>query len=173
MKNTSLILCCAGCAFVAAAGIGASKLLAAGGKIGPVWAAVTTPELPGEAAAQKLVLDTVGDFIAVRQAHPLSETQRQQITATLRAHRDDVVLQANARLKAQRLLRATILDGGDDEAVRTAARQVGTAMVEGAILRKNIASEVKPLLTVEQATAWRALLERIDDRLDVFFATQL
>lgn len=173
MKKSSLILGCAACVFVTAAGIGASKLLAAGGKIGPMWAVATAPELPGEAAAQKLVLETVGDFMAVRQAHPLSELQRQKITATLKARRDDVVLQANARLKAQRVLRAAILDGGDDEAVRAAARQVGSAMAEGAILRKAIATEVKPLLTAEQVTAWRALLERIDDRLDVFFATQL
>lgn len=175
MNKSKLVYLCTAGLCVGAIGLGAARLTAAAARPAPLalLLPVAGAQLPAEGALRELVLDSVADFAAVRREQALTVAQRDRIAAVLAAHRDDIVLQADARLRAQRALRAAIFRRADEAAVRAAADGVGRTLSDGAVLRTRILSEVLPELTPAQQAAWRALLERIDDRVDAFFATKL
>lgn len=175
MNKTKLVsLCTAGLCFGAIC-LGAARLTAAAARPVPLALLLPSagPQLPAEGALRELVVESAADFAAVRREQALSVAQRDRIAAVLAAHRDDILLQADARLRAQRALRDAIFRRADEAAVRAAADGVGRALSDGAVLRARILAAVLPELTPVQQAAWRALLERIDDRIDSFFATKL
>lgn len=119
--------------------------------------------LPGRLALGRFLFSSWQDIQQFRADNHLTDTQRDQIVAILKNHRDAIHAQAEARLAAQKALRdATLADAPSDLAIRSAATRLGNVMADGALLRSRTLAEIRPLLTPGQKAAARALLEKID-----------
>jgi Spy/CpxP family protein refolding chaperone len=81
----------------------------------------------------------------------LTQEQKREIAAILKANRDEIESVAKGMSDARRAMKeATAAEEFNEQAVRSAALQAAEQRVEYAALRAKIMSQVKPVLTPEQ-----------------------
>jgi Spy/CpxP family protein refolding chaperone len=120
------------------------------------------------------LLDSWREVRELRSEYPLSAEQKTAIKTILANYHDDIVLQLEARVKAQKALHAEVISPTSDEAsVRAAAQQLGGVIADGAVLRSKIAHEIRPLLTEEQRTALARLLSDLESRAEGLLAVTM
>ena len=110
------------------------------------------------AAVARVVANLRARFQAVHAEHPFTPAQRQQVVAVLQGHREEVRQQLTARVDSQRALRvATFAAPADEAGIRAAAARLAKVIGDGAVLRSQLAAEIRPLLTADQLAAMRRL----------------
>ncbi len=81
----------------------------------------------------------------------LTDAQRTQVRAILKAHADEILAQVRAGMDARRALHdAVLVQPPDETAIRSLGAQVGAVHADGALLFAKIRSEIWPILTAEQ-----------------------
>jgi Spy/CpxP family protein refolding chaperone len=134
-------------------------------KIAVIAALFLVVALAGAAAAQPRrgaragMRDTLADRIGVReyiQGLQLSDAQREDIKAILKAHRTDILNAREALVEARIALLREEPNGPAD---------IGAAQSRLMQLRQTIWSEIKPKLTGDQLTAVQNRLQRRVDAL--------
>lgn len=96
--------------------------------------------------------------IAQRMAAELGLTpeQRQEVRATLQAHRGEIRDLADKIQQTRQTLRqAAEAQPPDENAIRAAASQMGWLLADAAKLRASVGGEVKSKLTPEQVSQWQ------------------
>ena len=143
----------------------------------PPNAVETDPSAPlyrSKGAWLGLFLDVWHEARELRSEYPLSAEQKTAIKAVMANYHDEIVLQLEARVSAQRALHAEVNSPSSNEAsVRAAAQKLGAVIADGAVLKSKIAREVRPLLTEEQRTALTQLMTDLDSKVDSVLATKL
>ena len=122
--------------------------------------------LAGRVSAQAFRGRSHGDFpqrIFARMSHELNLTddQKSRIKDVLRSHVDEIKTQMQASSTARRALHDAVMAKPTDEnAIRTAATQLGQAQADGAVLFARIRGEIDPILTDEQKARMVSIRER-------------
>lgn len=106
-----------------------------------------------------------GGIIQGLRALDLTETQRDQLKATMDAHQAEFEAQLS-RIRTTRtaLHGAVTADTFDEAAVRQAAAEVASVEADGAVLSARVHAEVWALLTPEQQQKARALQAPMEQR---------
>jgi protein CpxP len=99
-------------------------------------------DLPGDGAAQ-------GGVHKVLRKLDLTDQQKQQIKDIVESHRQAMEQARQARAEALKAYGQAVA-AGDESSIRSAATGVGKAMADAAVLRVQVMSEVKAVLTAEQ-----------------------
>ncbi|MBL8138296.1 MAG: Spy/CpxP family protein refolding chaperone [Acidobacteria bacterium] len=95
----------------------------------------------------------------------LTDAQREQVKATMDAHKATFDAQRDKLVAAHKALNEAVTAGTFDEAtVRQKAADLAAVEADGAVLRAKVHSEVWALLTPEQQTKAKALLTERAER---------
>ena len=90
-------------------------------------------------------------FLKMIEKLALNADQEKEIASILGKHRDEIGKTIAGMVEARQGLREAIMaDVYSEGAVRQAAQRVSEQAVQAAVLRAQIANEVKPVLTAEQ-----------------------
>jgi periplasmic protein CpxP/Spy len=108
---------------------------------------------------------TTGDGTARGQIHKvlqkldLNDQQKQQIKEILESHRQAMEQARQARLEAVKAYGQAVR-AGEESSIRSSAAAVGTAMADAAMLRIQVMTAVKAVLTPEQLQKLEAMKAR-------------
>ncbi len=95
----------------------------------------------------------------------LADAQREQVKATMDAHKAEVEAQFSRSRAARKTLHGAVTAGTFDEsAVRQASADLATVEADGAVLRAKVHAEVWALLTPEQQQKAQALQAQMEQR---------
>jgi periplasmic protein CpxP/Spy len=101
-------------------------------------------------------------FARMAKALDLSDDQKSQIKAVLKAHAAEIEAQMRSSSAARRALHQAVLAQPSDEAaIRAAARELGQVQGDGAVLFARVRTEIQPILTEEQRGKLQQLRERV------------
>ncbi len=138
-----------------------------------LWAAGATdgpggrPGLCGPLA--RLVRGNIGRFMTLQSELNVTGEQRGQIRAIFQSHRSEIAPVVQKIVEKRRALRTAVLaDNPNDQAIRTAASELGQAIADAAVLASKVAGEVRPILTQEQRDRIHRFRAERDDATDVF-----
>ncbi|MBI5832363.1 MAG: periplasmic heavy metal sensor [Armatimonadetes bacterium] len=93
----------------------------------------------------------------------LTDAQKAEIKTKVATHREEIVgALGKVRDATRRLDDLTLAEPLDQEAVRSAATQLGQALGDAALVKAKVLAEIKPLLTPEQIDRLKTL--RADTR---------
>ncbi len=95
------------------------------------------------------------------QGLDLTDRQKEQIKTILVNHKTDIQSVAQETRKARQGLREAMTAGADDASLKTAYDQLSAARWNALMLRKNIAGEVKPILTPDQLAKLQKRLDKV------------
>ena len=99
----------------------------------------------------------------------LSDSQRDQVRAVLRGHKDAILVQVQALRTAHQDLRQAVSAGVFDEnAIRGKATQLGSAEGDAAVLRAQIRAEILPILNDDQKQKLETIHEGAHGKGDRF-----
>jgi Spy/CpxP family protein refolding chaperone len=144
-KIRKSVLVVAGIAVIAAAGLFAGRLSAG---------AFHREKARGD-FAQHL-------FSRMSRALDLTEDQKSRIKDVLRTHADQIKAQMQASATARRALHdAVMAQPTNEDAIRSAAAQVGQTQADGALLFARIRTEIDPILTSEQKQKIQSFQTRV------------
>jgi len=114
---------------------------------------------------QQLALPAV--LQAVSAQLDLSDEQKQEIAAILKANKDELKADIASVIEARTALFETIhADVFDEGAIRAAAKSAGDAEAELAVLRAEIVQSVRAVLTPEQQQKLQELKASLKDRIE-------
>ena len=100
------------------------------------------------------------------RAAGLTDDQKRQVAAVLKGYMPDMKAQTAAMHEArQAMIEAMTADDATEEAVREAHRKAAAAGEALAVIRFNVASDVKKLLTDEQIATLKAKKARRTERM--------
>lgn len=106
-------------------------------------------------------------FLNFRKETPLSAEQKQKVGDILKSHRKEIRAQFEKGRAARHAMQAAVKQGGaDTPATQEAAKQIGEASRERALLSALITREVRPLLTEAQKTRIEAARAEIEALVD-------
>jgi Spy/CpxP family protein refolding chaperone len=106
-------------------------------------------------------------FSHMSRALELSEDQKARVKDILRAHAAEIEAQMKASGAARRALHQSVLaQPPDEDAIRSAARQLGSVQGDSAVLFSKIRAEVDPVLTDAQREKVRQFRDRAKSRTD-------
>lgn len=95
--------------------------------------------------------DRAGSFVKLSQDVDLSQEQRNKIRDVLVEHRSEIAGVAQPIMEKRRVLRDAVLaDKPSDDAIRSAANDLGKAIGDAAVLAAKVKPEVAKVLTSEQ-----------------------
>ena len=106
-----------------------------------------------------------GGILPGLRALDLSETQREQLKATLDSHKAEFDAERDKTAAARKAQRAAITaETFDEGAVRQTSADLAIVEADGAVLRAKVHGEVWALLTPEQQTKARELRTQMEQR---------
>ncbi len=91
----------------------------------------------------------------------LTDQQKTQIKTILANHKADIRAVVVESVKARKDLRQALAEGTDQSALKAAYDQLSAARWNALLLRRNIGSEIKPILTAEQQAKLQKRLQNI------------
>ena len=91
----------------------------------------------------------------------LTDQQKDQIKTVLSGHKADIKTAVLDNLKARKDLRQAMAEGADRASLKAAYDEVSAAGWNALLLRKNIGTEIKPILTADQQAKLQKRLENI------------
>jgi protein CpxP len=101
-------------------------------------------------------------FARIARALDLSDDQKSQIKAILKAHASEIEAQIRASAAARSAVHDAVLAQPPDEAaIRAAAQNFGQVHADGAVLFAKVRAEIQPILTEPQ----RAKIQRFRERM--------
>ncbi len=92
----------------------------------------------------------------------LTDQQREQFKTILSSHKADIKTVVLDNMKARKDLRQAMAEGADQASLKAAYDQVSAAGWNALLLRKNIGSDIRPILTAEQQAKLQKRLENIE-----------
>jgi Spy/CpxP family protein refolding chaperone len=110
----------------------------------------------GRPAAQEgpiagLIRGGLQRLLSLRTELNLTDDQKTRIREIVKAHKEEIVPVAKDVLARRQALREAVLaDSPGEEAIRSAADELGKAIGDAAVLASKIAAEVEPVLTDAQ-----------------------
>lgn len=109
----------------------------------------------------------LGMFGRMSRALDLSDDQKARVKDILRAHSTEIEAQMKASGAARRALhQAILIQPANEDAIRTAARQLGSVQGDSAVLFSKIRAEVDPVLTEPQREKVRQFRDRAKSHSD-------
>ena len=139
--------------------------------IGNVFAG---PQGPVPEQAGKNMSHGERGFLGMLEKLALNADQEKQIASVLGKHRDEIGKIIAGMVEARQGLReATTTDIYSEDAVRQAAQQVSEQEVQAAVLRAQIANEVRSVLTAEQKDQLKKFTDRRADKMKGFVDARL
>jgi len=113
-------------------------------------------------------------FLRVLEKLDLDAGQKREIASILGKHRDEIGKTFIGMVEARQGLRdAMTADVFSEEALRLAAQKVAEQEVQAAVLRAQIANEVKPVLTAEQRDKLKKFAGRRAGKINGFVDARL
>lgn len=111
----------------------------------------------------------IGRMMTLRSELDVSEEQREAIKKIVLGHRSEIVTVAKPIVEKRRALRdATMAKDSNEEAIRSAANDLGKAIGDAAVLASKVKSEVGKVLTPEQQHKIEAFRQESDQSVDNF-----
>jgi Spy/CpxP family protein refolding chaperone len=104
----------------------------------------------GRLVRQKLAQRTQLRGQALALGLKLTQDQREQVKAILAGHKDELKTVAQENAQARKDVAAALAQGADQQTLRSAYKLASEAGWDRLMLRSNIFSEIKPILTPEQ-----------------------
>jgi Spy/CpxP family protein refolding chaperone len=99
----------------------------------------------------------------------VTDEQRQQIRETLKSHKDELLpLVKELKQKRDALRTAVLADPSSEEAIRSAANDLGKSIGDTAVAASKVAKELKQILTPEQRETLRRFRENRSTAIDMF-----
>jgi len=109
------------------------------------------------------------NFSEFREQTPLSKEQKGKIASILKANRQEIKAQLTEGAQARRALDASVeQSSADSPASQTAAERIGESAEKRALLIARLSTEIKPILTPEQAKRLKGAKEEIQSSVDDF-----
>ena len=106
-------------------------------------------------------------FTRISSSLDLSDDQVGKVKDVLRNHAPEIRVQLQASASAREALHAAMIAQPlDENAVRSAAQQVGATQANGALLFAKIRAEVDPILTAEQKSRIQSFQGKMGQRAD-------
>jgi len=99
----------------------------------------------------RLIAGNIGRFLIMRSELNVTPEQRSKIAATVKSHQAEIRPVAKDILEKRTALREAVLaTPNNEEAIRKAANDLGTAIGDAAVLASKAIAEARPALTPEQ-----------------------
>ncbi|MAT15120.1 MAG: hypothetical protein CMJ46_07600 [Planctomyces sp.] len=109
---------------------------------------------------RKMMAGNIGRLMVLRSEVDLTDEQRQELKSIVKNNRpeikDKVLTLAEARMA---LVDQVLADNATDDEIKAAADRMGDAIGEAAILARELKGEVKEVLTEEQQTKIRKVID--------------
>jgi Spy/CpxP family protein refolding chaperone len=143
--------------------VAAASILAGG-----VWAGrmAAGPLGGGRHASAERMFNRLADRL------DLSDSQRDQVRAVLRGHKDSILAQVQAlRAAHQDLRQAVSASSFDENAIRGKAALLGSVEADAAVLRAQIRAEILPILNDDQKQKLETMHDGTHVRGDRFSAS--
>ena len=139
-----------------------------------IGSAFAGPQGSGHEGAGKNGSHGERGFLKMIEKLALNADQEKEIAFILGKHRDEIGKTIAGMVEARQSLREAIMaDVYSEDAVRQAAQWVSEQEVQAAVLRAQIANEVKPVLTAEQKDQWKKFANRRAGKMKGFVDARL
>jgi Spy/CpxP family protein refolding chaperone len=139
---------------------------------GGALSATAAPPAGGHAEARPMRTFLSGQFgrlLALRADLQLTDEQRDQIHQIVQSHKQEIATVMKPVVEKRRALRAaTSADEPNDQAIRTAANELGQALGDAAVVGAKIKVEVRHVLTPEQQEKLGSYRKQADGAVDQF-----
>ena len=133
-------------------------------------AAIALGESPGP--LRLFFSGQLGRLLTLRSELNLSGEQKQQIKQIIRSHRVEIATALKPVVEKHRALRDAVLaDSGNEQAIRSAAGNLGTSIGDAAVIAAKVKGEVAKVLTPEQRATVAAFRTDSGKALDRFLDT--
>ena len=111
----------------------------------------------------------IGRMMTLRSELDVTDEQRDAIKKIVVSHRSEIVAVAKPIVDKRRELRdATLAKDSNDEAIRTAANDLGKAIGDAAVLASKVKGEVSKVLTPDQMHKIDSFRQESDVSVDSF-----
>lgn len=116
----------------------------------------------------------IKQWFSLRQKLGLSQQQRTEIHGIVTAHRDEIrPIPKDVAAKRKALREAVLGEPSDEQAIREAAKSLGDAIADAAVVASKVVGEVRPVLTTEQVETLKELRQQRDEAVGGFLDEML
>ncbi|MEZ6045933.1 MAG: Spy/CpxP family protein refolding chaperone [Planctomycetaceae bacterium] len=110
---------------------------------------------------RKMMAGNIGRWMVLRSEVDLSDDQRQELKKIVKNNRPEIKSKVGSLVEARMALVDQVLaENATDEEIKAAADKLGAAIGEAAILARDLKGEAKEVLTEDQQTKIRSVIDQ-------------